>query len=349
MHDYYFISSPLHFFITCNLAIAHPEHPATAIIMAKNPRLADQFVKALSGSEHIFGQVIAMPDNPALGKLTQRRQKCRRLAELFNNPQDCRLLTGNDRRVEFQYAMHCATQQGGQVEGVYLDDGAVTYTGHKSMQNLAHRYLDPWLKKLVYGWWWREPRTIGSSDWIQSAYVAFPDNVHPLLANKQRHAIDPNGFKHPDFQQIVARLLGDGAKWQTTLKPVRVMLTLPHENLYRHNTAPLKTAFEQALKTVPADQIAIKMHPRSQDDAATAALFPGTLQVDKTLGMEVLLALLNEQCLVLGDVSSTLLTTRWLRPDLKVAALQMGSIPENLATLYTQLDIPIVDPELLSV
>ena len=59
--------------------------------------------------------------------------------------------------------------------------------------------------------------------------------------------------------------------------------------------------------------------------------------------MEFMLPLLNDECLVVGDISSVLLTTRWLRPDIAVIALRtMDEIPDSLSDLYRKLRIEIV-------
>ena len=118
-----------------------------------------------------------------------------------------RIFTGSDRRMEFQFAMYQARKANDQVEGIYIDDGTVSYLGHKSIHSIFHKYIDPLLKKLIYGSWWKNALTTGSSAWISTAYLAVPQDAHPLLKNKQLIALDQNIFVSKEFLQVNAFLI----------------------------------------------------------------------------------------------------------------------------------------------
>ncbi len=258
---------------------------------------------------------------------------------------EARVFTGNDRRIEFQYAMHVATRANPSIEGIYLDEGAVTYAGHKSMNNIAHRFIDPLFKKLVYGFWYKTAPTTGTSAWIQTDLVAFPEAVHPLLKRKRIEAIDPAPFKTPAFRALAAAMLGDAEKIRGQLRGIKLVLTLPHEGACLRNPEPFRAIGRILLGRFAASEIAVKAHPRITRPALIPDLFPGAVLLDPAAGMEAMLPLLDDGCIVAGDISSTLLTTRWLRPDLPVLALNTGSTaPEALLRLFARLDIPRVDP-----
>ena len=194
MKNYYFISSPLHLFIASNLAIENQGQENIAVIVSKKLDLAKSFTLAIEQVKGLFQETVSLANDKGLGKIQHRREVMKRIDVLFASDSSKQIYTGNDRRVEFQYAMHVASQSGRRATGIYMDDGAVSYTGHKSMHSFAHRFLDPFLKKLIYGAWWKNALTIGSSDWISKAYLAFPEHAHVLLKGKALRRINAELF-----------------------------------------------------------------------------------------------------------------------------------------------------------
>ena len=341
MTDYFFISSPLHVLMAANVSLQNPQNDKKAAVVSKSPAAGARTAELLRRFPDLFGGVLDLSAGRAAALAALRAE--------FSRPGPARLFAGNDRRIEFQYAMHLASRGGQTPEGIYLDEGAVTYVGHKSMFRIAHRFLDPAFKKIRYGFWYRPALTTGTSAWIQTACVAFPDLVHPLLKTKRIVAIDPAPFKLPRFKDLACAMLAGHDDYRDRLRGIGAVLTLPHEAAYLHRPEPYREIFRQLQARFPASEIAIKPHPRIAQPAVLPELFPGALQLDHAVGMEALLPLLKDDCVVVGDVSSTLLTTRWLRPDLPVVALSgQAEPPQVLRRLYDSLRIPLVAPEQLS-
>lgn len=341
MTDCFFISSPLHLLMAANLAGQNPQHGHETVVIAKSPQAGARLGAVARQFPDLFGEVL---DLSGAG----RSAAFQTLKARFARPGPVRVFTGNDRRLEFQYAMHVATASGRPAEGIYLDEGAVTYLGHKSLHRLAHRWLDPAFKKLRHGFWYRRALTTGASAWIQAAYVAFPERVHPLLKVKRLVALDPAPFKTPRFQAVACAMLEGHADYRDLLRGIRVVLALPHEASYIRCPERYGELHRQLRTRFAAPEIAVKAHPRSTDQALLARMFPGAVQLDHAIGMEALLPLLADGCIVAGDISSTLLTTRWLRPDLPVVALQMqATAPAAMIGLYAALKIPLVKSEQL--
>jgi hypothetical protein len=348
MIQYFFISSPLHLMMAANVALQHPQAENVAILIAKSRGTGERFRAIAEQFPDLFARVFDLSAD-ATGGRRARASLFRTLDAEFTRPMEARVFTGNDRRIEFQYAMHAATRAGATVEGIYLDEGAVTYAGHKSMNNLAHRFIDPLFKKLVYGFWYKQALTTGTSAWIQTALVAFPDAVHPLLKHKRLEAIDPAPFKTPPFRALAAAMLGDADKIRRQLCGIKLVLTLPHEGAYLRNPDPFREIGRILLGRFASSKIAVKAHPRIARPDLVPDLFPGVVLLDSAAGMEAMLPLLDDGCIVAGDVSSTLLTTRWLRPDLPVLALDTGTpAPDSLLRLFARLGIPRVDPAALA-
>ena len=197
MINYFFISSPLHFFVATNLAISHKNDTNIAIFISKNEKTAQQYAKASQQFKNIYQQTYDLTINHDQPKYTQRKKCFAQIKDLVSSNLPDRIFTGSDRRIEFQFAMFQARKLNTSVEGIYIDDGIVSYLGHKSINSIFHKYIDPTLKKFVYGFWWKNALTIGSSSWITKAYLAVPKDAISLLQTKELIQLDQKtGFCH---------------------------------------------------------------------------------------------------------------------------------------------------------
>ncbi|HAS81187.1 MAG TPA: hypothetical protein DCS43_00545 [Verrucomicrobia bacterium] len=344
--DFFFISSTLHLMMAANMAIQDRSRKRIAVIIAKDTSATARYAMLAGRFPNLFDEVVALSPLQGPSWRCLSTPRFRTLKTLFTRPMDARLFTGNDRRIEFQYAMHIAMRanRGRSIEGVYLDEGAVTYVGHKSMHTFQHRYVDPFFKKLFYGGWYRQALTTGTSAWVNTVYAAFPDRVHPLLQLKVVLLIDPQPFKTDAFKALAVAMLNGHDDYREALSGIRLVLTLPHEGSYTRNPEHYQQISQALLSVYAPASMAIKPHPRITDRERIETLFPGFLLLDHTVGMEALLPLLGDGCRVVGDISSTLLTTRWLRPDLPVVAVLAATPPAELSALYQHLQIPMVAP-----
>ena len=343
MNDFFFISSPLHLFMAANLAIQNPANKKTALIISKNRQAGSRLLAVIAHGPDIFTNTVDLSACPLRRGNRRHKSRFQLLNELLSETCDARIFTGNDRRMEFQYAMHVATRGNPQTEGIYLDEGAVTYIGHKSMHRIQHRYIDPFFKQLFYGACYKPAVTTGASAWVNTVYAAFPAAVHPLLQRKNIRAIDPAPFRTKAFKDLAMAMLKDYPEIETILCGIKLVLTLPHEACYIKEPRRYREFAEQLGTYLQPAQIAVKPHPRITNSAVLHNLFPGTTILEHRVGMEAMLPLLDDDCIIAGDISSTLLTTRWLRPDLQVVALTGNQdVPAVLSRLYRTLHIPMI-------
>ncbi|WP_119290986.1 hypothetical protein [Azohydromonas sediminis] len=345
MQDYFLISSPLHLCLAASIALKHPGHERTAVFTYKDPKTSALYARALERCPDVFSRIVILGDENARGRWARQRVVYRQLEALFARPTEMRVFTGNDRRFDFQYAMHVATKAGARVQGIYIDDGASTYMGQRTMHRFHNRYIKPLLRKLEHGFWHKHAVTQGSSAWTTAAYVAFPSEVHPLLRGKELIEVDVSPLRSERFQAVVEGLTHDAAQLRRVLSGLRVVVTLPKERNYIDDD-PLtyQRLWEQLRMHFDAAQIGIKAHPKSTRLDALEQLFPGSSKVDAGIGMEFLLTMLPDGCIVIGDISSTVLTSRWIRPDLPVIAMQPGTgMAANRRALYDKLRIPVTE------
>jgi len=341
--DYFFISSPLHLFISASIAVQGEADERVAVVITRNPQDRARLQDIAGRDPLVFNRVIAVPATGVVNRRGIKASVFKTLHAEFCKPLAMRIFTGNDRRIEFQYAMHVARRSGLQVEGIYMDEGAVTYSGHKSIGSIQHRWIDPLFKKLFYGFWYSNALTTGASSWVRTVYAAFPDSVHPLLKRKHVIPIDVAPFKTGPLKAIASSMLEAHPEYPALLAGIKAVFTLPHEGAYVDAPEAYAAVGRHLYKHFAPADIAIKPHPRMTRRDLPASMFPGTVLLDHRIGMEAILPLLGDSCVVVGDISSTLLTTRWLRPDLRVLALvPEGGVVGGMADLYHQLDIPMI-------
>lgn len=344
MNNYYFISSPLHFYIASNLAIGNDNGNNVAVIISKNQALAGVLQRAIQNVPKIFDETLLYVSEQKHSKWKQRRRIMKAIQQRFSSKEDRAIYTGNDRRVEFQYAMHISKTSLSDFQGIYMDDGAISYLGHKSMNSFAHRYLDPLFKKIVYGAWWKQSLTTGTSAWISDAYLAFPEFAHPLLKQKLIKPIDTDVFRSERFLELSKALLMDSNINFEKLKNAKLLISLPFEGEYKAAPEHLKSFYQFVLKEYDAKEILIKAHPRSNDDGLLDTLFPGASRIDKGVGFEFILPLLGDNIKIVGDVSTTLLSAKWLRPDIEVELIYGGQASPTLLPLLEMLGVRFTMP-----
>ncbi|MCA6063125.1 hypothetical protein [Thalassolituus marinus] len=265
------------------------------------------------------------------GKRQQRQLSFKWIQQRLTDLQPDWIYTGNDRRIEFQFAMAHS-----HARGVYLDDGTYSYLGRKTHW-LKDRILDNIAKKVAYGWWWKQPATIGASDWIDHSVLAFPEFALPAL--KKRPCLTlPDNLQRPEFAELARICLG---KTDTAIDQLQGLLLLPHSSVI----SPMQKVLGEWLDH-SGNSIGYKHHPRTEQALTTAEQMTSlwhiplrAIAVPASTPMEILLPLLSPHCKIAGDVSTALLTAKWLRPELQVSALISPDTSAEWTSLLKQLGI----------
>jgi hypothetical protein len=219
---------------------------------------------------------------------------------------------GSDRRIEFQYVMQ---RLKGKAEGGYLDDGLYSYAGRPHIW--FKDKVNSVIKKIVYGRWWDEPLTIGSSHWIEKAWLFEPRLAHPLLKEKAQEKIPAIWFKANAIQEFSERMLQHYSVKVEFLKKVDVVLIISHPN----NQKKMKGYGDRVQRLIDELirndlKIAVKYHPRESDvDPLNLVKSECVMLLPSTMAFELVLPALKSGAWVVGDVGTTSLTSRWLRDD----------------------------------
>lgn len=318
----YFASTILHLYVASTIALQRQDENAHLVIIDQPEGSGFPVMKAYNHwkcspfktTRQYYGRYKKLAD-----KLKSRRETFQKLQQLIQELQPKHLFIGNDRRIEFQYSMAQCQKYGINCTGHYMDEGVFTYTGRKASSSISDKYLDNAIKKLTYGRWWKNPPTIGGSEWISEVHVAFPELIHPLLQRKVINHLDSNQFSSAELAELSERILQQCKIRSESVKDLNVLLTLPHESIFEADTE-----YEHQIKKLIAElqnkqlNVAAKYHPRNSGEDLLNLRESGVQLIPSAAVLEALLTVLPKNTMLIGDMSSTMLITRWLREDMPV-------------------------------
>ncbi|HCG78135.1 MAG TPA: hypothetical protein DE015_02850 [Oceanospirillales bacterium] len=326
-HHLFLASTPFNTLIASMIALDLPSGDTCELWLIDQPSECSIFVKSVLAWRDSPFREIRIASNQAKGvkQKKQRKRILRKLSQQAEISGVTDLYTGNDRRIEFQWLMaHLPST----VKGHYIDDGTYSYIGRKTGW-FSDGIIDNLLKKLTYGFWWKQPETVGSSDWIQIAHLAFPEHAVPQLQEKVCYQI-PDHLSNHAFVSL-------GDDYSDTLSEATkldALIILPHESVR-------SAKIEQRLLEEGSnyEYCGIKRHPRSESNLPENATH--TKEISARVPFELLLSGLKPECCVIGDVSSALLTARWLRPQLQVICLaeQKNSLTDLMRKIGIEVKI----------
>ena len=342
----FIVSTPLHLMVS--IAIADTEslddcHLVFVDQVKDSDNVYYQLMQEWAGSPFTSVSLFMRPPRSLLQKRHYRRQTFTDLAMLVDSIRPGHIYCGNDRRVEFQYCMHRATDLKLAPIGYYLDEGTFTYVGRKGSDSFSDRIIDNWSKKLAYGLWWQHPPTVGASSWIDTCYLSFPELADARLQGKNQRRLTLQ-YWHSERLQQFCQLLLLHLGTPTRLADYDAFYTLPHESVIAASPDYRDMIRSSISERVASNQIVgVKYHPRDNlPDALGIAELEGVELVEQQIPFEALLPLFKGTLEIIGDFSTTLITTRLLRPDLAVTAIDHGNAPKAFVNLYNKLGIHIV-------
>lgn len=275
---------------------------------------------------------------PGQGKKAYRQQAFSELRKVLGYLQPIEIITGNDRRLEFQYAMKFASRR---VLGSYVDDGTGSYVSAHDVNKLkdaVDKFIDTPIKKMTYGSWYNRPSALGLSKWTQKVYLTNPELAEKRFEDKTVQAIDSSRYFAEPLVNVISEYVATLGLDGELSGDNSVLFVLPHSSI----VTKLYGSFENLsckIKEVLSklSNAYVKYHPREVSDPldleGKVKLLPANIPV------ELLLAF-NRFDLIVGDVSSALVSAKWLQPECRVEYLPNGSdYLKSLSSVFENLDI----------
>ncbi len=364
--NYFIASSPRHVLLQASLALAQCRGRSNRLYLTEHIPAAGvgAYLDALAGwksspFEHVAyleadwrPHVAALP-NP-WRVVAKRRLKWRfradnrrRLdADLRSHPPQA-IYVSCDNFYESQYLLHRASRANSLVRRIYVEDGTSAYEYTFRESPLRNRLKD--LRRAVnYGLWWRPCSLPGASGWLEEGYLAFPELAHEKLKALRLHQLPADGLLVPEMLEL-ARLLG--LRFELDVERVRraeVIVAVTNSRWshllpdYRQNMARICEHLLGAGKS-----LVLKQHPGDvvRSDPLGLGERQGIYVAPQALPFELLMMLAErDDATVVGDASTALLSTRWLRPGARVIALRHapGGIDGTyLERVFRSIDVTV--------
>ena len=348
----FFVSTPLHLMVSLAIVDREKINNAHLFFIDQDDRVNNIYRQTLlDWSDNPFSSINVFYRPPKnMGKLKARKICFSDIKCLVEKLQSTQLFTGNDRRIEFQYAMHIASNLSSEglmpkPQGFYMDEGTFTYVGRPASNSWSDKIFDNALKKIFYGRWWRHPPTVGASSWIDAIYASVPEQVCDLLKNKPCRHLDMSYWQADKLVTFSQRLLREHID-QDMLATIDVLITLPHESILQSNDfdCDVIIAVLNGYLAVDNIRLAVKYHPRDvQRDSLN--LESERIQIlPAGIPFEAMLPVLKANITVLGDFSTTLITSKLLRPQSTVKVFpQKSDKLKHFSAIYQALGIDTCD------
>jgi hypothetical protein len=248
-----------------------------------------------------FKNIFSLPGTyteNALKKLLIRRKNASQIKAFVQDRDIQNVYVCNDARLESQTALKYAN-----AKGIYIEDGLAAYVLFSPQSKVTFA-----AQSSVY------VPVLGSSPWIKEMRATFPEYVLPEL---QRIPV------RPVTREDVEKLRSE--EFFSTLKipkDIDFCCVLPHSN----STYSIEPILQQAQDK--GFRIAVKYHPRElQRDYLSVEKRKDITVIPQHVPIEmVYLKAQDALKVVVGDVSTALLTAKLLLPDARVVSLS-NNIP----------------------
>lgn len=346
--DVYLVASPLHFFWAFALASRFLEQRESHLV------LIDQYTdKPLNLWTYLTPENTPFASQQRLegrelsgwSKLQNRRKQFQWAHSFVNCNEITTVWIGNDRSVLGQWFIMQAKQKNKACVACYMDDGVFSYLGRSASKSISERYLDAFFKKLVYGFWYDSPMTVGVSKWIDEAWVMYPQQVNALLHSKMLVDIYPDNQGFKAITGLAKELVANAHVSLRQLTELDILITLPNQTLFS-KVASYEEAMGRLLQGLQASglKVALKYHPSAGENDPLRFKEKGFWLLPSAVSFEMFLPFLKN-CTLIGDISTTVLLANYANSVKQVVIVKLTndhSIQEMIQ-LCQRLSIQVLD------
>ena len=290
--------------------------------------------------------IIFKSNKNGINKLQHRKNIFHQLDSYLSQCSPKKIYVGNDRRIEFQYI---ASRLKRSVEHIYVDEGTGTYNngfGANKKNELFDQFLDSPLKKIAYGRWYDRPSMLGGSKWIDGSIICFPELANAAIKKKAIIPFQPVWFEHKNVKEFLYFYAKRISLDVLQIIDIQNIFILPHSMFLKSpafDMAAFKCKIQEAISL--GHIVGVKYHPRQHGDPLGLSEID-VIEIPRELPLELFLPLMTIKE-AWGDVSSAVMSVKWLCPDANVYAEMCGDSKELnfFEGLFAEIGVQIIDLE----
>lgn len=335
----FLVYTPLHFFISCAIAANNKEK--NFIIFVEIPRRQKDYYTNLLNSwqKNPFEGFYVIDIQLQLLK----KEIFQQLREICDSKQPNNIYFADDRAVIPQYVMHyCKNVKSLPSKGYLIDDGLYCYVA-TTKKNFTNNTMKGIIRRIIYGSWYIKPGKNGASQWVDSIVVAFPDHILNYLKIKKCKDLDHSSFHTEAMLDLSHTTLSIYQGLKASLADIDIVITLPTQHDMNRIKNYKHSLYSMLKKIIPHKKVAIKYHPQANgtDKLNLQKKFNINL-ISDNIPFEIILPALSDKITLLGDISSTLIMTKILKPSATIHAFKMNqsNYYKNYSSFFELLSIP---------
>lgn len=258
-----------------------------------------------------------------------------------------KLFTCNDGKPQSQYLQYRCKKNNGI--NIYVEDGSEVY--NDSFRSL-YPFHESILYKVYFGRWYERIRILGDYKHTDEIRALRPGLVREELKNKKVTSIGSENFTNLKETGLIESILSE-FDIELSLDKKPIILFLPHSSYIKKRD--LLSLYKKIVKTLIENdkKIILKYHPRErhhylEEKDNNVLIFPQSLPAEI-----IVLQMIENPPVIIGDVSTCLLTSKFFKEDIQVISLiniiDMES--NNLKNIFNEIGVLMPDtyPEFVEI
>jgi hypothetical protein len=259
---------------------------------------------------------------------------------------------GNDARPESHAAFRAAGGRGPRPSGVLVEDGMTAYAAG------VNRPLTFWEQaagRMLFGRLWCGISVLGTSPLVSKGLFIHPSLVRKELGHLAKSAIPRDALFTPAMWSLAEAVIRKAGAEPEHIARLSAVVTATHSSVAERSRDYRPRMAEIVRQLVESGyNVAVKYHPRqTEPDFLDVARDPRVMLLPPGLPLEYVYVCASGRPgagnagrplqLVIGDVSTTLLTARWLLPDARVVSVggPLGLVDRSIEELFVKLGISV--------
>jgi hypothetical protein len=352
MKNIFLAFTPYHVLLSYSIALAHHQSEDNIFFIISDFAESIKLAKAIEESRNSsFKKVYVLAGsygkNNKILKWIITRNNILTLKHFIKNFQIKNIYSCQDQKAEGQALFYFAKKRNKATQCFYIEDGSGVYSEEVSKRKNFFKFI---LAKLFYGSWWRDKEVLGSSQWIDKLIAIFPQFVRDELKDKDIIPIKKEDIlrlkKEEPFLNYL-RLLNINLH---KLQQIDILLLINHSNSAKRYPK-YKGVIEKFFKIIKTQKLrlAVKYHPREPlEDFLSVSNREKITVLPREFPIELFYIIKPASLkFVIGGISTSLLTAKWLMDYCKVISLAslFNRYDHRLFKIFKEINIQLINSE----
>jgi hypothetical protein len=352
MKNIFITFTPYHILLSYSVAFTHHRFEDNILFVISDFAGADKLAKIIEISNNsVFKKVHVLSGN--YGKKYEflkwfvARKNIVELKNILNDFRINRAYSCHDQKAEGQAAFFFTKKNNKNAQCVYIEDGSGAYS---ESVNKKKPFVKILLGKLLYGFWWKNERISGFSQWTDKIMVVFPQFIRDEIRKRDVIPIKKEEVLKLRQEDIFSNWIKLFEIDLHRLEKIDMILLIN-----RSGSAKLYPEYKKVMKALlrigiaNGLNIALKYHPRETlKDFLSVKNEDKIIILPRALPIEIIYLMKPDSLkFIIGNISTSLLTAKWLLDDCKVFSIAplFCHYDQRLLKMFKEIDIQLINGE----